>query len=123
MITLFENITEKLTDLEKQTLVPLLVNILRNTDAGMTITGAALVQFLHTRNYKTDGQRIRGMVAYIRQMNLMKPKVLIGSNKGYFVTDDVNIIDKQIESLKGRMDAMAASVSAIEAQRENLKHL
>jgi hypothetical protein len=122
MITLFENITEQLTDKEKNVLVPLIIERLQLSNQHYTIKSYMLQSFLAYKKHKVSDARIRKMIAYIRIMNLTKPKALIGSSKGYFLTKNLQVVDDQIESLKGRMAAMKCVVESLEAQKENLKH-
>ena len=122
MITLFENITEKLTDTEKEKMVPVVVDALKCTDEHTTITGEGIRMLLKYQGFNTNGGRIRIMINYIRQLNKVKPWVVIGANNGYFITTSEKVIEAQIESLLGRIDSMKAIVESIKAQKENLKH-
>lgn len=129
MLTLFTNITEQLTDLEKKTLVPMLIDTLCNSHETNRFKGAWLCKwFKASDGYQVSEARLRKMINYIRVMNVKKGlhddlgnKVVIGAGDGYFVTDNESIILNQIESLQGRMDSMAAVVDSLNAQLENLK--
>ena len=124
MLTLFNNITEKMTDLEKHKLVPMLISVLGETHEGRRITAAKLSEWFRLAGYSSvSGDRIRKMVNYIRQMNLCSPAVLIGASNGYFITTMITVVDLQIESMQGRIDSQAAVVDAMKAQRENLKRI
>lgn len=120
MITLFENITEQLTELEKNTLVPLLVKTLQITNETKRMKAQNLINYLSWFNYDVSEARIRKMVAYIRIMNLTKPKALIGAHNGYFITDDIRVLDDQIKSLQGRVDAISNVLESMKAQKQNL---
>lgn len=122
MLTLFTNITEELTDVEKHTLVRLILERLEYTSEENCYTGKQLCGYLRSLNYQTSEVRIRKMINYIRVTNAARPKVLIGGGKGYFLTADVKVVDDQIESLEGRRDSMNAALDAIKAQRLNLVH-
>ncbi|MGQ0740196.1 MAG: hypothetical protein ACT4OJ_14185 [Bacteroidota bacterium] len=122
MLTLFTNITKELTDLEKDTLVPLILEQLEYTSAERCYTGRRLCQYLKGLNFPTSEIRVRKMVNYIRVTNAARPRVLIGSGRGYFLTRDLREVDEQIESLEGRMDSMKAAIDAIKSQRLNLAH-
>ena len=124
MLTLFNNITEKMTDLEKHKLVPMLISVLVETNENRRITAAKLSEWFRLAGYSSvSGDRIRKMVNYIRQLNLCSPAVLIGASNGYFITTMITVVDLQIESMQGRIDSQAAVVDAMKAQRENLKRL
>lgn len=122
MLTLFTNITEQLTDLEKNTLVPMLLDWLKITNAGVRMKSKWLCQCFHANNYDVSEVRIRKMVNYIRVINAAKPKVLIGAGNGYFLTNDIKIVNEQIQSLEGRIDSMQAAIDSIKSQRLNLIH-
>lgn len=118
-ITLFTNITEQITDLEKNILVSLVLQTLEKYSPH-TVTSGQLCHYLRSLGYDVSDPRIRKMVNYIRVTNAAAPSVLIGSSKGYFLTSDVAVVDQQIESLEGRIDAMKAAIDSIKAQRLNL---
>jgi hypothetical protein len=122
MITLFKNITEELTDLEKGTLVPMLLDTLSYTHEGHRLKGKWISGWFKASNYDVSEVRIRKMVNYIRVTNAAKPKVVIGAANGYFLTKDPHVVDQQIESLKGRIDSMQAAIDSMKAQRLNLVH-
>lgn len=122
MITLFTNITEQITELEKKTLVPLVLETLERYSPH-TVTSGQLCHYLRSQGYDVSGPRIRKMVNYIRVTNAAAPSVLIGCSNGYFLTSDVAVVDQQIESLEGRVDAIKAAIDSIKAQRLNLLHL
>lgn len=122
MLTLFTNITEELTDLEKQTLVPMLIDTLQTSSEENQLRSKWLVGWFKSCQFDVSDVRIRKMVNYIRVTNAAKPKVLIGSSKGYFLTSCIRTVDDQIESMQGRVDSMAAAIDAMKAQRLNLIH-
>lgn len=121
-LTLFTNITEELTDLEKNTLVPMLLDTLQNSSEQKPLKSKWLCSWFDACCYQVSDVRIRKMVNYIRVTNAAKPKVLIGTSKGYFLTNDIHTVDDQIESMEGRIDSMKAAVDAMKAQKLNLLH-
>lgn len=121
MITLFENITEQLTELEKKTLVPALINLLKlHTNKDLRFTGRQLCGWFEKNGYQVSQIRLCKMTSYIRQLNLVAPMVLIGSGNGYFITGDVQIIQDQIDSLQGRVDALNAVIDSLKAQKQSI---
>lgn len=120
-LTLFTNITEQLTQLEKEKLVPMLLDTLSATHDSNRFTGKWISGWFKASGYDVSEIRIRKMVNYIRVTNAAKPKILIGAGNGYFLTDDVKVVQEQIESLEGRIDSMKAAVDSIKAQLLNLK--
>lgn len=122
MLKLFKNITEEITDLEKNEMVPMLVEKLKQSSNTNIFKGKHLCGLLQASRYTVSEARVRKMINYIRVMNLLAPYVLIGTSQGYFVTDDPHVIDDQIESLQGRIDSTEAVIDSIKAQRLNLTH-
>lgn len=123
MLTLFKNITKEVTDFEKTVLVPMLIDTLQNTHEKKQFKGKELSGWFKACGHHVTEPRIRKMVNYIRVMNLMAPHVLIGTSNGYFITDKVNVVDDQIESLQGRIDSQMAVIDSMKAQKLNLLHL
>lgn len=128
MLTLFQNITEELTPLEKQTLVPMLIDTLAFTNEHRRHTGANICRWFEASGYHVSGSRLRKMINYIRVLNVKKGAqcnlgnmVVIGASNGYFVTSKIEIIKDQIQSLQGRMDSMAAVVDSLQAQLLNIQ--
>lgn len=121
MLTLFTNITTDLTDLEKDKMVPMLLDTLSFTHEKNRITGKNLSRWFNASGHNVSEVRIRKMVNYIRVMNLARPKVLIDAGNGYFLTSDIIIVDDQIESIDGRINSMLAVKDSLLAQRENIK--
>lgn len=122
MLTLFTNITNELTELEKTTLVPQLLAVLGRYSPER-ITGKQLCHHLRCQGYEVSEVRIRKMVNYIRVTNAAAPQVLIGASNGYFLTKDIKTVDEQIESLEGRVDSMKCAIDALKSQRLNLVHV
>ena len=122
MLTLFTNITQQLTPLERDTCIPLLLSILKESHDDKRITGNQLCIVFKSQGLAVSGARLLKMVNYIRVMNLAAPAVVIGAFNGYFVTTDIQIIKDQIESIQGRIDAMNGFMDTMKAQLQSLKH-
>jgi hypothetical protein len=121
MLTLFTNITEQLTEFEKNTLVPMLLETLKHTHIGNRYKGKDICTWFDACRCEVSEARLRKMVNYVRVTNAAKPQVLIGTSTGYFLTDSVSIVNDQIESLEGRIDSMRAVVDSLKAQKQNLQ--
>lgn len=122
MLTLFENITEELTALEKNTMVPMLVDTLKYSSIDNPVKGKHIVGWFSASGYKTTDVRLRKMVSYIRQCCILKDAVLCASSKGYYLSKDLSEIDNQIESIEGRRNQLNNVIEGLKAQRENIKH-
>ncbi|RYG33497.1 MAG: hypothetical protein EOO01_33155 [Chitinophagaceae bacterium] len=128
-LTLFQNITEELTQLEKETLVPMLVDTLSFTHSKNRHIGKHICAWFNASGHKVSEVRLRKMINYIRVLNVQQGvefnlggKVVIGAGNGYFVTDEIEIVKDQIDSLQGRVDSMKAVIDSLKAQLENLKY-
>jgi len=120
-LTLFENITEELTDHEKNVLVPMLISTMEYTGENKRIKGKSISAWFKASGENVSEARIRKMVNYIRVTNKMAPYVLIGASDGYYITKDVHVVEKQIDSIQGRIDSQAAVIDSMKAQLLNLK--
>jgi hypothetical protein len=127
-LTLFKNITTELTTLEKETLVPMLIDTLFSTHLKNRHTGRNICAWFKASGHNVSEIRLRKMINYIRVLNMqqgvecnLSGKVVIGAGNGYFVTDDPETIKDQIKSLEGRVDSMKAVIDSLKAQLENLK--
>lgn len=128
-LTLFKNICDELTDLEKKVLVPMLIDTLCFKEKHRTITGRNISAWFKASGYNVTEVRVRKMVNYIRVMRVKKGvechlenKVVIGAGNGYFVTDDPEVVKNQIESIRGRIDSMLAVEDSLIAELTNLQH-
>lgn len=120
-LTLFENITQELTDFEKNTLVPMLISTLEFTHDGNRQTSKHICGWFKASGQAVSEPRLRKMVNYIRVTNMLKPYVVIGASNGYYITNDIEVVKDQIESIEGRISSMAAVVDTMKAQLLNLK--
>jgi hypothetical protein len=128
-LTLFQNITQELTDLEKTTLVPMLIDTLSFTHEKKRVTGKNICDWFKASGYSVTEVRLRKMVNYIRVLNIKQGvdahignSVVIGAGNGYYVTSDPKTVQDQIDSLQGRIDSMAAVVDSLKAQLISIQH-
>jgi hypothetical protein len=120
-LTLFQNITTELTDLEKETLVPMLIDTLSTTHDEKRITGKNICGWFKASGYAVTEVRLRKCINYIRVLNLLNGKVLIGAGNGYYLTSDPHVVEDQIESIQGRINSMSAVVDSMKAELISLK--
>lgn len=121
MLTLFKNITQEMTILEKDTRVQMLIALLKDSHEQNRITGGQVCIWFKAQGHNVSEVRLRKMINYIRVKNMMAPAVVIGAGNGYFITTDTNLIEQQIESIQGRMDSMNAFIDTMKAQLQTLK--
>jgi hypothetical protein len=122
MITLFDDhITDQLTDLEKSTLVPSLINMFQSSSTEKRVTGRRICEWFNSLGYPVSQQRLCKMISYIRQMNMTAPAVIVGTGSGYFLTSDPELVEAQIESMQGRINAMANVIDSLKAQKLSIE--
>lgn len=120
MINGFEKQTEKLTDYEKEVLLPVMVKCLeRKVGKENAVTNAYMCVRMNAKGYEIGEARVRKIINHIRTNNLV-PR-LMASSCGYYVTNDENELKSYIASLKGREDAIRAMRNAVEEQLEELR--
>lgn len=119
MLTLFENVTSRLTPIEKDTIVPMIVETLKYKNTPQhAVTNKHLVGWLKACKIDTSEIRVRMMINHIRNTNLLP--CLIASGNGYWVTDDPDVIDKYIDSLNGRINSIRNMAESLKAQKMKL---
>ena len=123
MITLFENITDDLTTLERETLVPMFIDLLKQSNESTRFTGKQIRTWFNSQSYNLTQIRLCKIVAYCRVRNLFSPFVLIGAGNGYFLTNNTETVSDQIESLEGRVDALNCVIDSLKAQKLSLVNL
>lgn len=100
----------------------MLMDTLSFTHSDNRITGKNICGWFKASGYQVTDVRIRKMINYIRVLNLMQGKVIIGAGNGYFVSDNPGVVQDQIDSLQGRIDSMKAVVDSLTAQLISMKH-
>lgn len=115
MINGFEEYTAPLSEYEKDTLLPVLVEILSHrVGADRAITNKTLVKHFRANGLKLSDARTRKLINHIRINNLV-PR-LVASRKGYYVTKSQDELEAFIMSLRGREEAIRAVRLAMEKQ-------
>lgn len=118
MINGFEEYTAPLSEYEKDTLLPLLVEILSHrVGADRAITNKTLVKHFRENGLKLSDARTRKLINHIRIHNLV-PR-LVASSKGYYITQSQDELEAFIMSLRGREEAIRAVRLAMEKQTSN----
>ena len=107
MINGFENITHDLTEYELKECVPFMVKGLRYCiGEGRALTADNGCKVMEKHGLKMNPARWRKCVNFIRRMKLIQG--LISTSKGYFVAENDQQIQKFIQSLQERIDAIEA---------------
>ena len=117
MLTIFNKQTKTLSDDERDIYLPAILNFLRAAKGKENaITNGRLRGELEDLGLKVGAARVRKIINYIRVFD--KLSCLIASNRGYYVSDDPGEIERYIDSLRGREEAIKAVREALQFQRE-----
>ena len=118
-IVLFEPETSKLSEYEKDELMPVMVKCLQNkVGKENAVTNCYMVEKMQEHGYKISETRVRKIINYIRIHGLIEH--LMASNKGYYITEDKNEMSNYIQSLIGREEAIHEVREAMENQMEKM---
>lgn len=119
MLQGFEQQTGKLTDYEKNTLLPIMVKCLgRKVGKENAVTNAYMCDKMNENGYEIGEARVRKIINHIRTNGLVP--CLMASSFGYYVTNNAEELRAYIASLKGREEAIRAVREAVEEQLEEL---
>ncbi len=116
----FEQQTGKLTDYEKDVLLPVMVKCLeRKIGKENAVTNAYMCDRMNENGYVLGEARVRKIINYIR-INGLVP-CLMASSSGYYVTTDAGELSAYVTTLQGREDAIRAVRKAVEEQLQELQ--
>lgn len=119
MIKGFSNETSPLNDYELRTLLPVILEGLKNKQGKRNaVTNGYIIGRLKQQGYRIDAARLRKVINHIRTNDLISG--LIATSEGYFLaTDEKELLDYE-DSLRGREEAIKAVRLAIARQRRML---
>jgi hypothetical protein len=113
MINGFEDITYELTDYEKNTLLPVIVNGLNQMKGkNNCFTNKQCCTKLSKLGYDCDDPRFRKIIHHIRTKGLVTN--LIATSRGYYRATSKQEIEGYITSLKERRNSISAVINALE---------
>ena len=121
MIEGFEKETEELNDFEKSLLPKFVAGLSTKKGKGAAITNKQMIAGLKDRGIEVGEARVRKIINHIRNTGLVEG--LIATSKGYYVSNDIEEINKYIESLLGRESAIRIVREGFEAQIRRLKNI
>ncbi|RYE28448.1 MAG: hypothetical protein EOP48_33475 [Sphingobacteriales bacterium] len=128
MLPLFEELTKELNEHERKVLVPMLIDTLHGKHIGNKITCGQIVDWFKACGEKTRPERVRTMIKYIRVLRLkqgvtfnIEGSVIMGMSQGYYLTSDLEEVEKQAESMRGRVRSGQAVVHALEEELLEMK--
>lgn len=118
MIKGFEDVTAKISANEKEVYLPLVVEVLSHrVGCKKAATNKMIREYLHLEDSVIITEtKMRKIISYIRQNHLVP--CLIATNRGYYVAEEKQEMSDYLKSLQGRIDAIYASMKALEKQSE-----
>lgn len=129
MITNFEEITKDLTSDEKK-LLPWLIGGFKKITINNPLTAPQILGIINRKkgsyNIKKDltEPRLRKLINFIRSFGIIP---IIGTSKGYYVSYDIEELNKQIQSTDDRIRALQSQNSGMkkirheEIEKQNTK--
>tara|TARA_R110002110_G_scaffold386393_1_gene598044 strand:- start:219 stop:563 length:345 start_codon:yes stop_codon:yes gene_type:complete len=113
MIIGFEEYTAKLSDYERDTLLPVIVKgLLTKIGKHHAITNKKMCVALTTVGYKISEPRVRKIINHIRVNGLIIN--LIATGKGYYISHDIEERRKWKEGMRARAASIIASLEHVE---------
>lgn len=118
MIKGFEDVAAKISANEKEVYLPLVVEVLSHrVGCKKAATNKMIREYLHLEDSVIITEtKMRKIISYIRQNHLVP--CLIATNRGYYVAEEKQEMNDYLKSLQGRIDAIYASMKALEKQSE-----
>lgn len=105
MIRLFEHETKPLTTYQLDTLIPAIIaGLKQHPGKGSAITSAEIVKAMVNKKYQISDVTLRRCIKHIQMNNLLS--WVIACENGFYYTTNKEDVIKQIESLKGREEAI-----------------
>lgn len=117
MITGFEELTEPLSDQEREVFLPPIIRGLRvKVGKAMAVTNKDIVRGLAINlDIKISEARVRKMINHIRNNDIIP--CLIATSKGYYIAESPEEMDEYIQSLEGRIEAITADAQSMRRQK------
>lgn len=116
MLSGFNEQTKPLTEYEKDTLLPLMIQGLMSKQGKKNaVTNSHICLMLKKQGYTISDARVRKLINHIRVNGMVIG--LIASSDGYYRADTLEELDDYLGSLKGREAAIEAVRLSLEKQR------
>lgn len=119
MINGFDELTQPLTDYERDTLLPVIAyGLSLKIGKRAAITNGRICDALRSKGYKITEPRLRKIVNHIRTRGMVAN--LVATSKGYYVATTIEEMTDYIASLKARESAIREVRVALEGQMASL---
>ena len=120
MIKNFKRETDVLTEYEEGVLLPIVEKCLKkHVGKENIITNGTMCEKLGESGYKTTEARMRKLINHIRNNKTIP--YLVATGRGYYVAETIREMEDYIESLNGRIEAIAAMRDSMIEQRNRMK--
>ncbi len=117
MLNGFTEETKPLTDYEKDTLLPIMIQGLMDKQGKQkAVKNWWICKCLQSKGYKITEARVRKLINHIRVSGMVIG--LIATSEGYYIADSIDEVDSYISSLHGREDAIKSVRVSLERQRD-----
>lgn len=117
MLNGFTEETKPLTDYEKDTLLPIMIQGLMDKQGKhKAVKNWYICKCLQVKGYKISEARVRKIINHIRVNGMVIG--LIATSEGYYIADSIDELNSYISSLEGREDAIKAVRVSLEKQRD-----
>ena len=117
MLNGFTEETKPLTDYEKVTLLPIMIQGLMDKQGKhKAVKNWWICKCLKSKGYKITEARARKLINHIRINGMVIG--LIATSDGYYIADSIDEINSYIISLKGREGAIKSVRVSLEKQRD-----
>lgn len=119
MLKNFEFQTQPLTAKEQQLVQPFIAGLRLKVGKANAVTSEQIKEGIKKNcNAKVDGPRIRKIINHIR-LNGLVPG-LMATSEGYYIATTPEELDEYIESLSGRVKAIAAVMRSMKDQKAKM---
>src|ERR1700675_4590882 len=109
MLKGFETLTVELSVHESERIVPMIMSkMLCHKGKANAITNGELIQYCGTRGQVISQPRIRKVIEYIRQKDLVPG--LSANSTGYFIAENPDELELWISSMEGRRNSLNTSI-------------
>lgn len=121
MIEGFERETHDLNSFELSLLPTFIAGFAGKRGKDKAVTNKEIIERLKTRNIVVGEARVRKIINHIRNRGLVEG--LVASSIGYYISEDVEEIDRYIESLSSRESAIRTVKESFMAYSRRLNQL
>lgn len=116
MITGFAKQTVRLSDYERSLIEPIRLG-LSLRDKTRRIKGAKICEEMKSKGYKINEERLRKIINYIRRHGLL---FIVGTNAGYYSTNNKKEMLEEIKSMEQRASAIQAAADGLRRIFDNV---